>query len=681
VSGLLHIENLRIDFKMRNGQVRAVEDVSLEVAPGECVGIVGESGCGKTTTGLAVMRLLAGNGRISGGSIEFEGTDLAALSERQMQTFRGNNVALIPQDPLTSLNPTTKIGTQIGEGFRLHRGASAKDAEKRAIEVLEMVEMPRPKERLTQYPFELSGGLRQRVMIAMGLVCEPKLLIADEPTTALDVTIQAQILDIFDHLRTSLNMAVILITHDMGVIAGRTDRVVVMYAGKVAEEAPTVELFKEMRHPYTQALLASVPSIETATKVKLRNIPGVPPDLSKQITACRFAPRCVNATDQCREQDPEFTLIGENHRYACFNPIDGPAPLEANPQSDNVARVLAAEEILSVDGLVKEFPIRKGLLKRQVGKVHAVSSVSFTIHNGETFGLVGESGCGKTTIGRMVVGLEDATAGQIIFDGKDVSRARGSAARASRKDRQMMFQDPYSSLNPRMRVREIIREPLAVQRLGSKKEQNERVDELMLAVGLDPKAGERHPHEFSGGQRQRIGLARALALNPKLIVADEPVSALDVSIQAQILNLMKELQAERGVSYIMVSHDLAVVYYMADSIGVMYLGKLVEIGDAESVFRTPAHPYTQGLLDAVPIPDPEEARRKKAVRVPGELPSAANPPSGCRFRTRCPRAEEVCATTEPPLEAFGITHWAACHFPLQQKVDIAPRNADAVQPG
>jgi oligopeptide/dipeptide ABC transporter ATP-binding protein len=673
----LNIENLRVDFKMRHGHVRAVEDVSLSVAPGECVGIVGESGCGKTTTGLAVMRLLAGNGRISSGSIEFEGTDLAKLTERQIQTFRGNSVALIPQDPLTSLNPTTKIGVQIGEGFRLHRGVSAKDAEKRAIEVLEMVEMPRPKERLAQYPFELSGGLRQRVMIAMGLVCEPKLLIADEPTTALDVTIQAQILDIFDQLRTNLNMAVILITHDMGVIAGRTDRVVVMYAGKVAEEAPTIELFAQMRHPYTQALLASVPSIETATKVKLRNIPGVPPDLSRTITWCRFSPRCMHATDQCRQEDPAFSQLGENHRFACFHPIDGPAALETQTQSSEVAKVLAAEEIVTVDRLVKEFPIRKGIFKRHVGDVHAVSDVSFKIHQGETFGLVGESGCGKTTIGRLVVGLEDATAGQIIFDGMDVSKARGANARHSRKDRQMMFQDPYSSLNPRMRVREIIREPLAVQKIGTKKEQYVRVDELMLAVGLDPRAGQRHPHEFSGGQRQRIGLARALALNPKLIVADEPVSALDVSIQAQILNLMKDLQAERGVSFIMVSHDLAVVYYMADTIGVMYLGKLVEVGDAESVFRTPVHPYTQGLLDAMPVPDPVEARRQRS-RVTGELPSAANPPSGCRFRTRCPRAQDVCATEEPPLESYGPTHIAACHFPLRQKVEVTP-HADASQ--
>ena len=672
---LLDIKNLRVDFKMQNGFITAVDDVSLSVQAGECLGIVGESGCGKTTTGLAVMRLLAANGGVTRGSVSLDGVDLATLSEAEVRRFRGNQIALIPQDPLTSLNPTTKIGVQIGEGYRLHRGATKEQARKRAIEVLEMVEMPRPLERLDQYPFELSGGLRQRVIIAMGLVCEPKLLIADEPTTALDVTIQAQILDIFDHLRESLGMAVVLITHDMGVIAGRTDRVVVMYAGKVAEEATTNELFTHMHHPYSQALLASVPSLETATKVRLRNIPGVPPDLSRAIVGCRFAPRCVNATQKCREEDPPFTVDANEHGYACFNPVDGPLVLEADDTSKTVEKVLSSKEIVNIEGLVKEFPITRGLFRRRVGSIHAVSGATFTIHEGETFGLVGESGCGKTTIGRMIVGLEEATAGTIAFDGVDVTKFRGDLARKSRKERQMMFQDPYSSLNPRMRVREIIREPLAIQKVGSKKEQNQRVDELMRSVGLDPKTGERHPHEFSGGQRQRIGLARALALNPKLIVADEPVSALDVSIQAQILNQMKDLQHERNVAYVMVSHDLAVVYYMADTIGVMYLGKMVEIGDAESVFRTPAHPYTQGLLDAVPIPDPIEARKHR-TKVQGELPSAANPPSGCRFRTRCTRAQDVCATEEPPLESYGLTHLAACHFPLRTKVELAGAAAD-----
>jgi oligopeptide/dipeptide ABC transporter ATP-binding protein len=669
VSPLVSVEDLQVQFRLRRGAATAVDGLSLTVDPGECLGLVGESGCGKTTTGMAIMGLLAGNGRVTGGRILFDGTDLTALPEAELRKVRGNGIALIPQDPLTSLNPTTRIGKQIGEGFRIHRGATEEEAERRALEVLEMVEMPRPKERIRQYPFELSGGLRQRVIIAMGLVCEPKLLIADEPTTALDVTIQAQILDIFDHLRETLHMSILLITHDMGVIAGRADRVIVMYAGKRAEEAPTRELFRSMHHPYTQALLASVPSLETATKVTLRHIPGLPPDLSRTLVGCRFAPRCPRATDECRGIDPALVDDGHGHVFACIHPVDGPAPAAELPVEDTAARGLGPE-LLAGDALVKEFPIRRGFLRRQVGAIHAVSDVSFVVHEGETFGLVGESGCGKTTIGRLLAGIEPPTAGIVRFAGTEVTALRGGASRRSRGDRQMMFQDPYSSLNPRMRVREIIREPLAVQHRGTKEAQNRRVDELLASVGLDPRAAERHPHEFSGGQRQRIGLARALALNPRLIVADEPVSALDVSIQAQILNLMKELQAERGLSYVFISHDLAVVYYMADTIGVMYLGKIVELGDAESVFRTPAHPYTQGLLDAVPVPDPDEARRAAALTVRGELPSPADPPSGCRFRTRCPRAQEVCATEEPPLRPFGDRHLAACHFPLRTPVAL-----------
>jgi oligopeptide/dipeptide ABC transporter ATP-binding protein len=589
-----------------------------------------------------------------------------------MQSKRGNDVALIPQDPMSSLNPTTKIGRQIGEGLRIHRGASDEEARKRSLEVLEMVDMPRPAERLDQYPFELSGGLRQRVIIAMGLVCSPKLLIADEPTTALDVTIQAQILDIIDKLRTELGMAVLLITHDMGVIAGRTDRVVVMYGGKKSEESPTDELFKSMRHPYTQALLASMPSLETASKQELRSIAGMPPDLTKEIVACRFAPRCAYATDKCREEDPELTGT-PTHQFACFHPVDGPlTTVVAAPVS--IADAIAAaphKELARVEHMVKEFPIKAGLVRHTVGAVHAVSDVSFSVNEGETFGLVGESGCGKTTIGRMLVGLETLTAGSIYFNDQLVTDKNHKMSREDHRQRQMMFQDPYSSLDPRMSVNDLIGEPLLVQREGTKVERQRRIYELLDIVGLNQQAANRYPHEFSGGQRQRIGLARALALNPSLIVADEPVSALDVSVQAQILNLMKNLQKEQNLSYVFVSHDLAVVYYMADSIAVMYLGKIVEIGNAESVFRQPVHPYTQGLLDAVPVPDPAEARKKRGIQVRGELPSPVNPPSGCRFRTRCPRAEEVCAEVEPLLESFGDRHQAACHFPLRTAVQIS----------
>jgi oligopeptide/dipeptide ABC transporter ATP-binding protein len=670
MSSLLSVNNLKVQFATRKTFALAVDDFSLTINPGESVGLVGESGCGKTTTGLAIMRLLPGNGKITGGNVVLDGVDLATLPENEMRHYRGQAVALIPQDPMSSLNPTMKIGRQIGEGLRIHSGASDAEARQRALEVLDMVEMPRPAERLDQYPFELSGGLRQRVIIAMGLVCQPKLLIADEPTTALDVTIQAQILDIIDRLRSELNMGLLLITHDMGVIAGRTDRVVVMYAAKKAEEAPTLELFDSMHHPYTQALLASMPNLENTSKHELASISGLPPDLTQEIVGCRFAPRCSYATQQCHDVDPPLTAEGDR-LYACFHPTQGPLPVVIrSAQVAGLSLTAGNANLVDVQGLVKEFPIKAGLIRHKVGAIHAVSDVSFTIREGETFGLVGESGCGKTTIGRMVVGLEHPTGGQITFDGDLVSARRYKPKRSELRQRQMMFQDPYSSLDPRMKVEEILAEPLVVQGEGTKTDRRARVNELLAAVGLEQSAGDRFPHEFSGGQRQRIGFARALALNPRLIVADEPVSALDVSIQAQILNLMKELQKEHNLTYIFVSHDLAVVYYMADTIGVMYLGKIVEVGDAEAVFRQPAHPYTQGLLDAVPVPNPIEARARRGRQVTGELPSSVNPPSGCRFRTRCPRAQDLCAVEEPLYQDFGTNHKAACHFPLQTPVTI-----------
>ena len=668
---ILSIKNLRTSFAMRAADVVAVDGVSIDIAAGECVGIVGESGCGKTTTGLSIMRLLPKNGQVSGGQIFFDGKDLATLSEKEMRSVRGNSIALIPQDPMTSLNPVMRIGDQIAEGYIIHRGASKEEARQRALEVLRMVEMPMPEERLNQFPHELSGGLRQRVMIAMALVCEPKVLIADEPTTALDVTIQAQILDILDGLREKLNMAVILITHDMGVIASRTDRVVVMYAGKVVEEADTKTLFTRMNHPYTQALLASVPKIDNITGGRLLSIPGLPPDLSKTIVGCRFAPRCTYATDQCRTSEPAIQDAGQGHAFACFNPTNGPAAVDVQINTARKA-IDATKPLLTVSNLVKEFPIRGANIFRRTGlKVSAVADVTFEVREGETFGLVGESGCGKTTIGRLITGLEEITSGDISFAGTNVDGlSKGARRRALARNRQMMFQDPYASLDPRKRVGDIIREPLEIQKTLSRKDMDERVDQLLHEVGLPLAAAERYPHEFSGGQRQRVGLARSLALEPKLVIADEPVSALDVSIQAQILNLMQDLQEARGLSYILISHDLAVVRYIAHRIGVMYLGKLVEVGPAEEVFSAPRHHYTQGLLNAVPSADVEGSRERRGGQIQGELPSAANPPSGCRFRTRCPAATDICANEEPTMQEISNGHTVACHFPLEAAVTI-----------
>jgi peptide/nickel transport system ATP-binding protein len=690
MKSVLEVKDLRTEFRMQSSNVVAVDGISFHVGEGECVGIVGESGCGKSTTGFSIMRLLPGNGYLTGGSVILNGRDLAGLSEKEMRKVRGDEVALIPQDPLTSLNPTTTIGNQISEAVTLHKEVTRKQARDRALEVLSLVEMPRPAERLDQYPHELSGGLRQRVMIAMALACEPKLLIADEPTTALDVTIQAQILNLIDDLRQKLRMGVVLITHDMGVIAGRTDRVVVMYAGKVAEEADTEELFGKMRHPYAEALLASVPKLDQRPSDRLLSIPGLPPDLSVEHNNCRFHPRCQYATEQCRTEEP---LLQEEpggvvpHRFACFHPVTHTvAAVTVRDRTVEAAEHLQREELLNagtplleVNHLVKEFPVQAGAIFRHtVGHVHAVSDISLRVRRGETYGLVGESGCGKTTVGRLVVGLEKANSGTIKFDGTALNTLGGRELRRYRRNLQLMFQDPYASLDPRMRVATILREPLKVQRMGTADEQRARVDELLQEVGLSPQAGERYPHEFSGGQRQRIGLARALALNPQLIVADEPVSALDVSIQAQILNLMKDLQAKHGLTYIMISHDLAVVRYMADTIGVMYLGKLVETGPGEMVFGQPAHHYTQGLLDAVPKADVAEARGHiRTVVVQGELPSAVNPPSGCRFRTRCPAAQALCAEEEPLLRDFGGGHMAACHFPLRTPVILSSAGSAA----
>jgi oligopeptide/dipeptide ABC transporter ATP-binding protein len=521
--------------------------------------------------------------------------------------------------------------------------------------------------------------MRQRVMIAMALSCEPKLLIADEPTTALDVTIQAQILALLHDLKDRLGMAMLLITHDMGVIAGHADRVQVMYAGRMVEITGTPNLFQHMRHPYTRALLASIPRLSQDGRRRLLTIGGLPPDLSQPPAGCRFAPRCNRATDKCRDQEPALTGETADHLFSCWHPVDGPADAGAGNGSTALAQVASRPAgpdgeavvgpdapLLEVRDLVKEFPVTAGaILQRKVGAVHAVSSVSFTVAAGETFGLVGESGCGKTTIGRVVVALERPDSGAVLLNGQDISGLSRSELRRQRRDLQLMFQDPYSSLDPRMRVGSIIREPLSIQRVGTRHEQQQRVFELLDEVGLPRNAVERYPHEFSGGQRQRIGLARALTLSPKVIVADEPVSALDVSIRAQVLNLMKRLQADHGLTYIVISHDLAVVKYMADRIGVMYLGKLVEMGSAEDIYQRAAHPYTAGLIATIPVPDPGEARAREGAGIKGELPSPVSPPSGCRFRTRCPFAQDLCTEEEPQLRSFGPGHIAACHFPLQ----------------
>ncbi|MGW7272744.1 ABC transporter ATP-binding protein [Streptomyces sp. NPDC054864] len=676
---LLRIEDLRVDITSRERTVHALDGISLELAPGEALGIVGESGCGKTMTALSVLGLLPPGGAVTGGRVLFDGRDLATAPAPVLQDVRGNTIGMVFQDPLTSLNPTMTIGAQVAEPLVLHRPElSRKEAWARAQEMLRLVGMPQPAERMKAYPHQLSGGMRQRVAIAMALVCEPKLLIADEPTTALDVTTQAQILELIDGLRERLGMAMILVTHDLGVIASRVDRVAVMYAGTVAEQADVRGLFARPRHRYTEALFASLPERAADSGAALHTIPGLPPNLALHPTGCRFAPRCTFATDECREREPQLMddeLRGGEHRFACFHPVPDNASQEdvVVPPAVPAPRV-SDDVLLELDALVKEFPLKGGAFSRSRGTVSAVGGVSLEIRKGETFGMVGESGCGKTTLGRIVAGLEEPTTGHVRFEGHDPARMSRAERRAHRRRVQLMFQDSTAAMDPRMRVGEILREPLVIQGVGTRAEQEKLTAELLDAVGLPRGAVHRYPHEFSGGQRQRLGLARALTLSPDLVVADEPVSALDVSVQAQILNLMRELQRERGLTYLFISHDLAVVRHLADTVGVMYLGKLVESGPAEQVYGRPLHPYTRGLLDTVNLPDPEAAQGRGRTPLEGETPSAAKPPSGCRFRTRCPLAQEVCATTEPPVSTPGSAgHQVACHFPLS-----APRLTSAV---
>lgn len=681
-SPLLDIQDLHTDIEIRSGVVHALSGVDLYVNPGETLGIVGESGSGKTMTALSLMGLLPQGGRVSSGSIYLDGQDLTKMPLHAKRKLRGTKVGMIFQDPLTSLNPTMKIGLQVCEPLRVHKKMSKKDALERAVEILKRVGMPRPEIVINNYPHQLSGGMRQRVMIAMALVCEPRILIADEPTTALDVTTQMQILDLIDELRDEYQMGVILITHDLGVVAGHTDRVAVMYAGRIVETAPTKTLFTEPKHRYTSSLMAALPERALAAGTKLFSIPGAPPSLTNLPVGCRFASRCLWAGAECVERYPD--LSGEGfHTYSCFHPVqegdESPAELQAKlegsaPIDEAVAEPGAKvvygevedtdEVLLDVKEASREYASSgSGFLKRDKGVVSAVDRVSITLKKGETYGLVGESGCGKSTMGRLIAGLEPPSGGAIELGGRDLAALKGRDAVRIHRDVQMMFQDSYAAMDPRMRIDQILAEPMSIQKTGNTRQIAKRIMEIIEQVGLTEEILDRYPHEFSGGQLQRIGFARSLTLAPDLIVADEPVSALDVSVQAQVLNLMKDLQAELGLSYLFISHDLAVVQYMADRIGVMYLGRIVEEGPAKEVVENPKHPYTKALIDSIPVPDPEFSHDDQAIKLTGEPPSAVNPPKGCRFRPRCPFAGEECKM-QPLLTEE--THRVACHHPLLQ---------------
>jgi peptide/nickel transport system ATP-binding protein len=690
---LLQISDLDTEIRLRDRTVRPVQGVSFSVDAGECLGLVGESGCGKTMTARSIMRLLPAGGLITGGSIVLDGTDLAQLSERQMEQVRGNDIGMVFQDPSSSMNPTMTIGRQIAESAVVHSGADRQAAAARAVEVLQLVRMPEPERVARQYPHELSGGMRQRAMIAAALACQPRLLIADEPTTALDVTIQREILELIDDLRRELGMAVILVTHDLGIIGGRTDKVAVMYGGRIVEQAATRAVFSLPRHPYTEALFEALPELADASNRALYSIPGRPPDLSVAPDGCSFAPRCRYAQPWCAGHEPPLTGERPDHTYACFYPADATGGNDTASPGRPVSAWLAGAgrelrrptapavgeaSLLRVSGLVKDYPVGGGLLRRRKDAVSAVAGVSFELAAGETLGLVGESGCGKTTLARLLAGLERPGAGSIVFAGAELAQLSSRSRRGQGSGIQLMFQDSFASLDPRMRVRSILREPLLIRGSGKRRSHRRHVNRILDEVGLPAEAGDRMPREFSGGQRQRIALARALIQRPELIVADEPVSALDVSVQAQILNLMRKLQRQYGLSYLFISHDLSVIRYMADTIGVMYLGKLVEVGPAEVICSAPAHPYTRGLIDAVPVVSTGSEPAPRGGGLVGEPPRATEPPSGCRFRTRCALAQEICALQEPHLDEHTAPgQLVACHFPLAPTAPTRPAAASA----
>ena len=658
---LLEVEDLKTWLDSSAGTVRAIDGISLEVARGETFAIVGESGCGKSMTALSVLRLLPEAGQIVGGSVRLSGEDLLTLPESAMRNVRGRRIAMIFQEPGTSLNPVLTVERQIAEVLQRHTTLRGDGARRRMLELIAAVGIPDAERRLGEFSFQLSGGLKQRVMIAMALAAEPDLLIADEPTTALDVTIQAQVLEVLRELQKTNGMAILLITHDLGVVAQMAHKVAVMYAGQMVEIATREQFFSAPRHPYSRKLFLALPG-GAKRGGDLAVIKGQVPPLTIEFRGCRFAERCDSAWERCFAEVPGWTPVDDGHRVRCHLYDEKRAPalaLQAEVLVRTDQAVQAGAALLQVRELKVHFPIRKGLFKRAVGQVKAVDGVSFAIAAGRTLALVGESGCGKTTAGKAILQLIRPRAGAVQFEGQELTRLRGRALRERRADFQMIFQDPYSSLNPRMRVADILAEGMKALVVADTPAQRAAgMDRMLAQVGLNAEAKLRYPHEFSGGQRQRIAIARALAVSPKLIVCDEPTSALDVSVQAQILNLLKQLQRDLGLAYLFITHNIAVVEYLAHEVAVMYLGRIVERGTVDEVLRTPKHPYTQALLSAVPTLD--RARGRRIIRLKGELPSPANPPPGCHFHPRCPQAMAECKLKYPDAVRFGDSHEVSC---------------------
>ncbi|WP_409235425.1 dipeptide ABC transporter ATP-binding protein [Streptomyces sp. PA5.6] len=680
---VLSVRDLRISFPSEAGPVEAVRGVSFDLLPGRTLGIVGESGSGKSATAMGIMGLLPPAADVR-GQVRLGDQELTGLDDRALSRIRGNAIGMVFQDPLSALTPIFSVGRLLSDALRVHQNLSRKAAWEQAVELLDLVGIPDARRRAASFPHQFSGGMRQRVVIAMAIANRPRVLVADEPTTALDVTVQAQILDVLRLAQRETGAGLVLITHDLGVVAGHADDVAVMYAGRFVEKADVHGLFRRPTMPYTARLLAAVPTVDGGVRRPLVPIGGEPPALSGLPDGCPFASRCAVALDACRAEEPELRHVTGHGDVACLraaeiadgtlDPAGGAVPADGEADS---GRIPGGDVVLRVEDLVKTFPVTKGaFLKRRVGTLHAVNGVGFELRTGETLGLVGESGSGKTTTLMEILRLRRPEGGRIEVGGIEVGAAGTSVAAASggrgrtvRHDVQIVMQDPMGALDPRLTVHHLLAEPLRA--VGSDRDAiRSRVHELLSLVGLDPAVSDRFPAALSGGQRQRVGIARALATDPKLLALDEPLSALDVSVQAGVINLLGRLKRELGLAYLMVAHDLAVVRYICDRIAVMYLGHIVESGDTETLFSDPKHPYTQALLSAIPIPDPERERTRERIVLDGEQPSATDLPRGCVFVDRCPLyrtadddVRERCRTERPAIRPVPgqRTHAYACH--------------------
>jgi peptide/nickel transport system ATP-binding protein len=676
---VLKLEDLAVAYKVRDGEIEAVEDVSFEIKRGETHGIVGESGCGKSTVAWAVVNFLGNNGYVKRGSIKFQGRELVGIVGEELRQLRGDQIAMVYQDPMQALNPSMRLGEQMKEVLTVHRGISDQEAEKHCIEMLERVYMPDAANVMNRFPHQISGGQQQRVVIAMALLNNPALLIMDEPTTALDVTVEAAVLDLIAKLRREFDTAIMYITHNLGVVARVSSRVGVMYAGEMVERATVEEIYRNPKHPYTQGLIRCVPKLgaDKAGSVLYPIRGRVPPPDSRPV-GCVFGPRCDYFRDLCREERPELRQVSSGSWVRCHfaEEID---PAQWTPSEDILPPSITAEEargepILQLRDLKKYYEVQGSSLKDMLGLgekryVKAVENANFDLPKGRTLGIVGESGCGKSTLVKTIIGLESSTAGEAEFMGLDITGDISTRSEQLIQELQMVFQNPDSTMNPAYTVGQQIGRPM--QRFGTvpRDQIRDEVIKLLQAMRLGENYYDRLPRQLSGGEKQRVGIARALASHPDLVLCDEPVSALDVSVQAAILNLLLEIQQEYGTTMIFIAHDLSVVRFFSDYVGVMYLGQIMEIGPAEAIYAPPYHPYTEALLSAVPIPDP--AVEQKHIRLEGGVPSAIAPPSGCRFHTRCPRREfmpdggKLCETEVPPWREVGEEHRIFCHLPLE----------------